>query len=91
VALVIDRGRDWIEQSGVQVQGLATLLPAEHPDMRAAMSAWHEKYRSLFAGDGFERFVDATPALGFLRVPLGSVRAWDHGAEGSVAGPGGRA
>jgi len=91
VALVIDRGRDWIEQSGVQVTGLATVLPAEHPDMRAAMSAWHEKYRPLFAGDGFERFVDATPALGFLRVTFGSAQAWDHRTEGSVAGSGGRA
>jgi len=59
VALVIDRGREWIEQSGVQVQGRALLMPAEHPDMRASMSAWHEKYRPLFAGDGFERFVEA--------------------------------
>jgi len=91
VALVIDRGREWIEQSGVQVQGRAVLMPAEHPDMRASMSAWHEKYRPLFAGDGFERFVEATPSLGFLRVTLGSVRAWDHATEGFVAGPGGRA
>ena len=32
------------------------------------MSAWHEKYRTLFAGDGFERFTAAIPKLGFLRV-----------------------
>ena len=32
------------------------------------MSAWHEKYRSMFAGDGFERLTAPVPQLGFLRV-----------------------
>jgi hypothetical protein len=27
------------------------------------MSAWHEKYRSMFAGDGFERLTRQVPAL----------------------------
>ncbi len=43
---------------------MAELLPAEHPDLRQPMSAWHEKYRTLFAGDGFERFAAAIPQLG---------------------------
>jgi hypothetical protein len=56
VSLVIDRGRDWNDLAGVRIEGVAELLPAEHPDLREPMSAWHEKYRTLFAGDGFERF-----------------------------------
>ena len=65
---MIDRGRDWMELSGARVEGVAELLPAEHPDLRAPMSAWHDKYRSMLAGEGFERFAVAVPTLGFLRV-----------------------
>jgi hypothetical protein len=63
----------------VRIEGVAELLPAEHPDLRQPMSAWHEKYRTLFAGDGFERFTAAIPKLGFLRVVPAVVDAWDHG------------
>jgi hypothetical protein len=87
VGLVIDRGRDWTELVGVQVEGNARLLPVEHPDMRSPMSAWHEKYRSMFAGDAFERFTRAVPALGFLRVEPGVVHVWNHAAsDGAIAG-----
>ena len=79
VSLVIDRGREWTEISGVRVEGVAELLPAEHPDLREPMSAWHEKYRTLFAGDGFERFAAAIPQLGFLRIVPALVETWDHG------------
>ncbi|HEX5938386.1 MAG TPA: pyridoxamine 5'-phosphate oxidase family protein, partial [Actinomycetota bacterium] len=79
VSLLIDRGRDWNDLSGVRIEGVAELLPAEHPDLREPMSAWHEKYRTLFAGDGFERFAAAIPQLGFLRVVPAVVDAWDHG------------
>jgi hypothetical protein len=79
VSLVIDRGREWNDLSGVRIEGVAELLPAEHPDLRQPMSAWHEKYRTLFSGDGFERFAEANPALGFLRVVPAVVEAWDHG------------
>lgn len=77
-AIVIDRGRDWFELAGVRVEGPVDLLPAEHPDMRGPMSAWHEKYRTFLAGSGFERFAEDVPALGFLRVEPLVVRSWDH-------------
>ncbi len=78
VSLLIDRGRDWVELAGVRVEGVAELLPAEHPDLREPMSAWHEKYRSMFLSDGFERFAAAVPELGFLRVVPSRVEVWDH-------------
>ena len=91
VSLTIDRGRDWSELAGVGVEGIAELLPAEHPDMRTPMSAWHEKYRSMLAGDGFERFTEAVPHLGFLRVEPLRVRTWDHAwHERGIAGSQGR-
>jgi hypothetical protein len=82
VAILIDRGRDWIELSGVRVEGVADALPAEHPDLREPMSAWHEKYRALLAGDGFERFSRDARSLGFLRVAPSRVDSWDHRFEG---------
>ena len=91
VSVVIDRGRDWTELAGVGIEGAAELLPAEHPQMRTAMSGWHEKYRSMLAGDGFERFTEAVPLLGFLRVEPSDVRTWDHAwQERGIAGSGGR-
>jgi hypothetical protein len=78
VALVIDRGREWTELVGVQVEGPVELLPAEHPDLREPMSAWHEKYRTMLAGSGFERFAEDVPSLGFLKVEPLAVRGWDH-------------
>ena len=68
VSVLIDRGRDWTELDGVRVEGVAEGFPAEHPDLRAPMSAWHEKYRQMFARDGFEAFTRDVPSLGFLRV-----------------------
>lgn len=78
VCVVIDRGREWVELAGVRAEGVAELLPAEHPDLRAPMSAWHEKYRSMLSGDGFERLTASVPALGFLRVAPARIDAWDH-------------
>jgi hypothetical protein len=89
--VVIDRGREWAELAGVGIEGVAELLPAEHPDLRAAMSSWHEKYRSMLSGDGFERFTRAIPQLGFLRIDPLRVRTWDHAwHERGIAGPEGR-
>ena len=62
------------------MDGAAEAIAAEHPDIRDVMSAWHEKYRSMFAGDGFERLTTRVPALGFLRVKVAAVDAWDHRA-----------
>jgi nitroimidazol reductase NimA-like FMN-containing flavoprotein (pyridoxamine 5'-phosphate oxidase superfamily) len=91
VSLTIDRGHDWRELAGVAIDGVADLLPAEHPEMRAPMSAWHEKYRAMLAGDGFERFTEAVPQLGFLRVEPLDVRTWDHAwHERGIAGSQGR-
>src|SRR6188474_2716475 len=44
VSVLIDRGRDWMELTGARIDGTAESLPAEHPDLRAPMSAWHDKY-----------------------------------------------
>lgn len=78
VSVVIDRGRDWNELAGVRLEGVVERFPAEHPDLRAPMSAFHEKHRPLFAGDGFERFAEEVPELGFLRIVPAVVAAWDH-------------
>ena len=92
VGLVIDRGRDWAELTGVQVEGSAALLAVEHPDMRSPMSAWHEKYRSMFTGDAFERFTRQVPELGFLRIEPERVQTWDHARpDGTIDGPKARA
>jgi hypothetical protein len=91
VSLVIDRGRDWNELAGVGVEGRAACFPAEHPEIRGPMSAWHEKYRSMLAADGFERFTEAVPTLGFIRVEPLRVRTWDHAwHERGIAGSKGR-
>ena len=73
MSVVVDQGRDWTDLSGVRVDGTAEAIPAEHPEIRGVMSAWHEKYRSLFAGDGFERLAQQVVGLGFLRVEAGAV------------------
>jgi general stress protein 26 len=78
VSVLIDHGREWIELAGVRIEGVAEALPAEHPDLRGPMSAWHDKYRPLFGGPGFERFAEQIPQLGFLRVVPSRVEAWDH-------------
>jgi hypothetical protein len=46
------------------------------------MSAWHDKYRTLLAGEGFEQLADAVPILGFLRVVPAVVATWDHRPQG---------
>jgi hypothetical protein len=79
VAIVIDRGRDWTELAGVQLEGPADLMPTDHPDLRGPMSVWHEKYRTMLSGNGFERMTEQVPTLGFLRVIPVAVRTWDHG------------
>jgi len=78
VSIVIDRGTLWSEQSGLRVEGVAESMPAAHPDLREPMSAWHEKYRTMLVGDGFERLAARVPELGFLHVVPGRVDAWDH-------------
>jgi general stress protein 26 len=76
--VLIDRGRAWTEIAGVRLDGTAEPLSAEHPDLRGCMSTWHEKYRTMLAGDAFERLTEAVPALGFLRVIPEAVDTWDH-------------
>jgi general stress protein 26 len=78
VGLVLDTGTDWNDLAGVSIEGKAEPFPAEHPDARAAMSAWLEKYRSSLSGDGFERMTRAVPDLGFLKVVPESIEIWDH-------------
>ena len=78
VSITIDVGRSWTEIAGVLVEGLAEAVPAEDPSMRGPISAWHEKYRSLLSGEGFERFTQEIRGLAFLRVVPGALVAWDH-------------
>ena len=78
VALAGEAGRAWAELAGFTCAGIATLLPAEEPAMRGPISAWHEKYRGLVQGDGFERMTARIERLGFLRVRPDSVETWDH-------------
>jgi len=78
VSIAIDIGRSWVEVAGIVVHGRAEPLAPDHPTMRKPMSAWHEKYRSLLAGDGFARFTEEIQVMGFLRVPPGRVLTWDH-------------
>ncbi len=78
VALTIDVGRAWTEIAGVTIRGLAERLRAEDPAMRRPMSAWHEKYRPLLAGDGFARFAEQVHDLAFLRVEPSELLPWDH-------------
>jgi len=80
-SVVIDRGRDWTDLAGVRVDGAAGLVPADAAALRSVMSAWHEKYRSQLAGEGFERMARTVPDLGFLRVEPDTAEAWDHQAE----------
>jgi hypothetical protein len=82
VALAIDLGRSWVELAGVEIRGSAELLPAQHPQMRAPISSWHEKYRPLLSGDGFGRFAEEVHGLGFLRVVPETLTAWDHARGG---------
>jgi len=78
VAITIDLGRAWVEVAGVEILGPAEPLSAESAAMRKPISAWHEKYRPLLAGEGFARFAEEVRGLGFLRVVPDAVRAWDH-------------
>ncbi len=78
VAITIDLGRAWVEVAGVEILGQAEPLSAESAAMRKPISAWHEKYRPLLAGEGFARFAKEVRGLGFLRVVPDTVHAWDH-------------
>lgn len=82
VAVTIDVGRAWVELAGLELIGLAEPLAAEHETMRGPISAWHEKYRPLLAGAGFERFSDGIRGLGFLRIVSERIAAWDHARGG---------
>ena len=68
VSVLIDRGRDWSELAGVRLEGVAEAYPAEHPDLRAPMSNWHEKYRPMFAR---RRVRGVQPRRALPRVPAG--------------------
>jgi hypothetical protein len=84
-SVLIEKGRDWSELAGIRAEGVAELLPAEHPDMRQPMSAWHEKYRPLLSGEGFVAMARSTPQLGFVRVAPARVESWDHRYDAAEA------
>jgi hypothetical protein len=78
VSAVIDRGREWVDLAGVRLYGIATPIAMEDPALRAPMTAFHEKYRTFLAEDGFERFTASVQALAFLHLGSGDIDAWDH-------------
>ncbi|MEP7059688.1 MAG: pyridoxamine 5'-phosphate oxidase family protein [Actinomycetota bacterium] len=78
VSVVIDRGREWVDLAGVRLSGPAMPIVMEVPELRAPMTAFHEKYRTFLAEDGFERFAASVPQLVFLQLGLGDIDAWDH-------------
>ncbi|HYX80019.1 MAG TPA: pyridoxamine 5'-phosphate oxidase family protein [Actinomycetota bacterium] len=78
VSMSVDVGRAWTELVGVTISGRAELLEAERPETRSAISAWHDKYRALFAGEGFSRFAEEIDRLGFVRVEVDRLVGWDH-------------
>jgi nitroimidazol reductase NimA-like FMN-containing flavoprotein (pyridoxamine 5'-phosphate oxidase superfamily) len=81
VALTIDLGRAWVEIAGVEIRGRAELVTPQDADMRRPMSAWHEKYRPLLAGEGFARFTGEVSEIGFLRLEVERIVAWDHARD----------
>jgi PPOX class probable F420-dependent enzyme len=78
VALTVDLGRSWQELAGIEVRGRVELLPNEHPELRHAMSAWHDKYRALLSGDGFSMLAAEVVDLGFMRLTPERILGWDH-------------
>ena len=79
VALAFDSGRTWSELTGAVVRGRADQLEIEDPVLRPVVSAWHEKYRVLLPGDGFERMTKRVVDLGFLRVVPEDLATWENG------------
>ena len=79
VALVFDVGREWEQLAGVTVTGTARPLRPGHPDLRAPMSRWFDKYRERFGPTGFRSFAEATRELWFLRIAPHEIASWDHG------------
>ena len=82
IAVTIDIGRAWVELAGIEIVGSARVLRAEQDEMRAPISAWHEKYRPLLGGSGFGRFSEEIRGLGFLRIVPDRIAAWDHARGG---------
>ncbi|MBI4261452.1 MAG: pyridoxamine 5'-phosphate oxidase family protein [Actinobacteria bacterium] len=78
ISAIFDVGRTWGELAGVVLSGPVELLPMGHPVLRDAMSAWHEKYRSLFPGAQFAGFAEEMDDLGFLRLRPEVSTWWDH-------------
>ena len=64
VALSFDVGRTWADLAGITLTGRAELRSGVDASLRAVMSAWYEKYRSLLPGEGGllrQEDVDALP------------------------------
>jgi nitroimidazol reductase NimA-like FMN-containing flavoprotein (pyridoxamine 5'-phosphate oxidase superfamily) len=78
VSLVLDVGRDWAELAGLIAKGRAEAFDVQDPAVKRAISAWHEKYRQMLAGEGFRRLTERIADLGLLRVAPEQVESWDH-------------
>ena len=81
VALVIDAGAEWVDLAGVVLGGRATMLRADHPDLRGPLSRWHDKYRQRLAGEGFRMFSEQVEELWFLRLVPEHISSWDHAVD----------
>ena len=78
VALSVDVGRTWAELAGITVTGRAELRSGVDASLRAVMSAWYEKYRSLLPGEGFQRMTEQVEELGFAIVRPETLVTWNH-------------
>ena len=73
----LDRPRPRLDRArGRAVEGVAELMPAEHPRSPRADERLARQVPDVARGEGFERFARRS-RLGFLRV-VPRVGAWDH-------------
>jgi hypothetical protein len=77
-ALSFDVGRTWAELAGITISGRAELRSVSDPSLRAVMSAWYEKYRSLLPGEGFQRLTEQVEDLGFAILRPEQLVSWNH-------------
>jgi nitroimidazol reductase NimA-like FMN-containing flavoprotein (pyridoxamine 5'-phosphate oxidase superfamily) len=78
VAVEVERGRAWTEQSGVLLRGAAVFLPPQHPSHKRAISAWFEKYRGDLGRGGFDAYTAQVEGAALFRVDVHRVAGWSH-------------
>ena len=78
VALEFERGRKWVEQSGLLVRGRADEVAPEEATGKRALSAWFDKYREELAGPGFAAYTEQVPEPRLFRIRPAWVSRWAH-------------